>query len=229
MTPTRFRTPASHQRTESTHLTIQPRILDDAAPPPTPIVFLCTEIFCDGIAANVVPRFARFFFVAQAVVEISLLPPHPLKARRAALPISDGFRHRPLARKGQHRVRMIGHEQEQSAPPVPQRVIISHRPEQFDRECGLSQWRLAHIGTNPKMKERTVPDPSRSVVMQTPRIFAHKFQDRDFEVERVDPNALLKPATLPSRVLRSSRSTLQTPPHKTLSRRRRFPEARPFT
>ena len=157
---------------------------------PAPRIFVRTKSLHERVAPNIPPGFPAQFRVAQAMIEVVLLPLHALEARHAPFPIAHGARHPRCTRKGDQGVKVVGHQQEQFTPLSSQRMITPRRIEQRRREPGISQRRvLVGCGTDAHVKERAVLDPRRGAMVQPQRKFIHA---PDTQMERVDRNAPFK-------------------------------------
>lgn len=69
------------------------------------------------------PLLVRFGLITNPVIEEIFLPLHTLKPGRAALPVADHYRHPGFTRKAKQSMHMIGHQQDQLAPPMTEIVI----------------------------------------------------------------------------------------------------------
>ena len=88
-----------------------------------PIFLACTKSFHDGIAPDVVPFLQAFVRMANAMIKVIILPADAVKSRGSPLPVTNGRRHARLRRKANQGMQMIGHQQEQLAPPSAKFVI----------------------------------------------------------------------------------------------------------
>jgi hypothetical protein len=110
-----------------------------------------------GIVQNVF-RLLRFRLVApQPMVEKSVLPPRPERARCPPLPVADCFCHDPVGRKSQKRMHMVRHEQKNPRVP-PALILIEPRriknPRSDRKERRLPAFRRAN--RNEKQEPRRI-------------------------------------------------------------------------
>ena len=66
------------------------------------------------------------------MIEEVLLPSYVIKTRSTSFPVTNHGRHAWFARKSQHRVQVIGHQQEQLTPPA-SHVVVALRSGQQGR------------------------------------------------------------------------------------------------
>jgi len=133
-----------------------------------PIFLRETEAFHHRISANITPLFICFSVVTNTVVKIICLPLHALKARCAALPVANYRGHSRFCWEDKHGMHMIGHDQEEIAPPVTKLVITLCCNQQFARKIRFREWRrLFRYCTNADVKEPSIFYPRGYRVMQT--------------------------------------------------------------
>lgn len=113
------------------------------APPMRPIVLRGAQSLYDRVPADVMPFGQCVRAIADAMVEVIILPIHPLEARRRALPLAEHFRHAWISRKLQERVQMIRHQQQQLTPPRRRRMILLRRTEKGRSNPGREERHLA--------------------------------------------------------------------------------------
>jgi hypothetical protein len=88
-----------------------------------PIILVIAKPLHDRIVSNILPLLIGLCLMPQPVIKEVLLPLDPLESCRSTLPVPNYSGHSRIAREPEQRMNVIGHQQEEFAPPVSNFVI----------------------------------------------------------------------------------------------------------